>query len=433
MRFRRFNTSFRSFFSALVLFLPLAQAAPSLANEVFTVRNISVDATAETAASARDAALSQGYLDAYAKLVQRLVASGDVARVPQLTASQIADYTTDFSVARERTSSVRYLADITFRFRPDEVRRLFRSNEIAFAETRSKSLVILPLQDFGETTVLWEDTNAWWDTWALRDPSGGLVPLIVPLGDLSDLTSISAEEAIAGDAQRLAGLVERYEAGAVLVSRAAVSGDPEAGTAALALSMTRFDAQGAPQPLGSEVYRQQPEEDLGALMLRATDAVETAIQERWKESNVLRYGVESVIEVRVPVAGLGDWVEIQKRLGNVPAVVAKDVLSISRQQVDLSMTYIGDQNQLALALQQNDLTLLLNELLVWELRLAGPVSGRVTTPSSPALLPGNGSQPNDDSLQPGAQTPRSSETGIQPQGVSDLGKAPSEATSQPIE
>lgn len=433
MRFRRFNTSFRRFFSALVLFLPLVQAAPALASEVFTVRNVPVDATAATAASARDAALAQGYLDAYARLVQRLVSSSDVARVPQLTSSQIADYTLDFSVARERTSSVRYLADITYRFRPDEVRRLFRSNEIAFAETRSKAIVVLPLQDFGETTVLWEDGNAWRDAWALRDASGGLVPLIVPLGDLSDITSISAEEAIAGDAQRLAALAERYEAGAVLVSRAALSGDPEAGSVELALSTTRFNAQGAPFPLGIEVYRQQPEEAIEALFQRAADAVETAIQERWKESNVLRYGVESVIEVKVPVAGLGDWVEIQKRLGNVPAVVARDVLTISRQQVDLSMTYIGDQNQLALALQQNDLTLSLNELLVWELRLGGSVNSGTVTPSAPTVLPGGGSQPDAESLAPGADTPRGSGTTVQPQGVSDLGATPGQVSPQTIE
>lgn len=433
MRFRRFNTSFRRFFSALVLMMPMVAAAPALANEIFTLRNVPVDATAETAASARDAALAQGYVDAYARLVQRLVSSADIARVPQLTASQIADYTLDFSVARERTSSVRYLAEITYRFRPDEVRRLFRNNEIAFAETRSKPVVVLPLQDFGETTVLWEDGNFWRDAWALRDASGGLVPLIVPLGDLSDITSISAEEAIAGDAVRLAGLAERYDAGGVLVSRALLSGDPEVGGAELALSTTRFDAQGAPLPLGIEVYRQQPEEEVDALYQRAAAAVEAALQGRWKESNLLQYGVESVIEVRIPVAALGDWVEVQRRLGNVPAVVARDVLAVSRQQVELSMTYIGDQNQLALALQQNDLTLSLNELLVWELRLAEGVSGGAETSSGPAALPGGASQPSSQNLEPGAVTPRSSEPTVQPQGVSDLGAAPSEVSPQPIE
>ena len=436
MRFRRFNTSFRRFFSALALLLPLLPVASASASEVFTVRNVPVDATAAAAASARDAALAQGYIDAYARLIQRMVPNEEKSRVPQLSSSQIADYTVDFSVARERTSSVRYLADITYRFRPDEIRRLLRNNGIGFAETMSKPVVVLPLQDVGGTTVLWEDGNDWWDAWALRNSSGDLVPLIVPLGDLSDVSSISAEDAIAGDAQRLSALAERYGAGAVLVSRAVLGGDPAAGTAELGLSMTRFDAKGTALPLGAEAYRQNPGELPEDFLLRATDAVEATVQENWKRSNVLQYGVESIIEVKVPVNGLGDWVEIQKRLRNIPAVVGSDVRSVSRKLVDLSMTYVGDQNQLTLALQQNDLTLLLNELLVWELRLGGserPISSGAITPSSPTALPNGGSQQQGESLVPGSSAPRNSETSIQPEGVSDLGAEPGKVNPQPAE
>ncbi len=440
MRFRRFTKSISRFFSAPVLTLALLLAAappgPAMAAEVFTVRNVPVDATAAAAASARDAALEKGYLDAYALLMQRLVPNQDLPKVPQLTSNQIANYTVDFSVARERTSSVRYLANITYRFRPDEIRRLLRNSGIGFAETKSKPVVVLPLQEAGDTAVLWEGGNDWLDVWSRRDVSDGLVPLIVPLGDLSDILSISAEEAAAGDLQKLAGLAQRYGAGSVLISRAALRGDAESGTAELELNTTRFDTDGSSQPFLAETFRQETGETLEVFMLRATDALEALIQESWKASNVIQFGVESVIEVDVPLTGLGDWVEIQKRLRNVPAVVNSRVHAISKQQVDMSLTYAGDEKQLSLALRQNDLTLSLNEVLVWELRFSGadnPVTGGSAIPSSPTALQNDASGIQGERLVPGSSAPINPDTGVQPEGVPSTGGTSGAISPQPVE
>ncbi len=436
MRFRRFNTSFSRFFPALGMILALVPFEQVAASEVFTVRNVPVDATAEAAADARDAALEKGYLDAYALLMKRLVPNEDLPNVPQLTSSQIADYTVDFSVARERTSNVRYLADITYRFRPDETRRLLRNNGIGFAETKSKAVIVLPVQVAGETDILWEDGNLWRDVWSLRRASDGLVPLIVPLGDLADISAISAGEAVIGDVQRLSGLAQRYGAGAVLVSRAVPGGDAESGTAELTLSTMRFDLDGSAQPFLAEIYRQAPGESLEDFMLRAADALESVVQESWKASNVLRFGVESLIEVEVPVSALGDWVEIQRRLQNVPAVVGRTVKSLTKQKVDLSLTFVGDERQLALALRQNDLTLALNEVLVWELRLAGAesdVSGGTIAPSSPTALPNGGSQVQGERLVPGSDVPENSEGELQPEGVSGAQGTPGVVSPQTVE
>lgn len=436
MRFRRFNSSISRFFSALVLILAAAPMGTAQADEVFTVRNVAVDATAAAAASARDAALEKGYLDAYARLMERLVPDQDLPSVPQLTSSEIADYTVDFSVARERTSAVRYLADITYRFRPDEIRRLLRDNGIGFAETKSKPLVVLPVQDVGGVPVLWEEGNDWLSVWSRRSASDGLVPLIVPLGDLSDILSVSAEEAALGDLERLAGVAERYNAGSVLVSRAALRGDAESGTAELELNTTRFDREGTSQRFFAETYRQESGETLEVFLQRAAAALEALVQESWKASNVIQFGVQSVIEVEVPLSGLGDWVKIQERLKNVPAVVESQVRSISKRQVDMLLTYAGDERQLSLALQQNDLTLSMNEVLVWELSLTSavdPLSGGSRTPSSPATLQNDASREQGESLVPGSSASTDSESGVQPQGVSPSGGTAGTISPQPVE
>ena len=143
---------------------------------IFTVRDVAVDETAATAAEARQVALAVGQRRAFRRLIDRLVPEDQQGLVPALDPNLLQYYVRDFSVADERTSAVRYLADLTFRFNADEVRRLLRSNSVAFAETRGNPVVVLPVFRAGDgEAVLWVEANPWvesnpWPGSDLSDP-----------------------------------------------------------------------------------------------------------------------------------------------------------------------------------------------------------------------------------------------------------------------
>src|SRR5215469_13386824 len=132
-----------------------AQTAPA-PSSVYTVANVPVDATAASADAARDAARLQGEHQAYAILLVRLTRASDASRLPPANDSTLNDLIQGFEVANERHSTVRYLADYTFHFRPNAVRQLLRSAGVPFAETPSKPVVVLPVLDNGTATALWE-------------------------------------------------------------------------------------------------------------------------------------------------------------------------------------------------------------------------------------------------------------------------------------
>ena len=178
---------------------------------VYQVSGIPVDVTAETATSAREAALAEGHREAYRRLMARLVLEDDAAYVPSLSQPEIAQLIQDFSVSGEKTSAVRYLADLTFRFKPEAVRDLFRANRLRFTETRSKPLLVLPiyLSERGEV-LLWEEDNIWAFAWAERDLTEELVPILVPLGDLGDVAAIDVQRAVAGDSDAMSDIALRY-------------------------------------------------------------------------------------------------------------------------------------------------------------------------------------------------------------------------------
>jgi len=151
---------FRGRFGAAVGALPLAWAVAGLAlagalwpaaarpdgaGDVYRVSAISVDVTAKDAASAREAALREGQRTGLERLLRRIVAEEDLARVPALSDAQTAELISDFSVTNERASSVRYLADLIVRFNPNAIRQLLRRSSARYAETRSKPVVVLAI------------------------------------------------------------------------------------------------------------------------------------------------------------------------------------------------------------------------------------------------------------------------------------------------
>ena len=190
--------------------------------DVFTVSEVAVDISAKTGEAARTLAIAAGERTAFQRLLTRLVPKRNRYRLPDPTDEAIQDLVRGFEVEEERPSARRYVATLTVRFKAKAVRRLLREAEIPFAETRSKPLIVLPVLQIGEELRLWKNPNPWREAWARRGRGGGLVPLIVPLGDLADVALITAEQALQGKAKPLRRIARRYGASDALIAVARV-------------------------------------------------------------------------------------------------------------------------------------------------------------------------------------------------------------------
>ena len=371
-------------FVGLVFFGLSSAMAPRSGNalsDVFTVSNIDVDVTAKSATAARETAHAEGHVLAMQKLLTRLLPREELMRVRPFELPEIVEYVRDFEVDNEHTSDVRYLARLTFRFKADAIRKLLRDEGLVFAETQSKPVLVLAVYGPAGEALLWEDGNPWARAWALRQPGGWLVPLQVPLGDLGDVASVDAAQALSGDRERLAALATRYGTEDVLVTQAVLSGDTETGLATLQVGSSRIGTQQLQTLVAS--YAQEPGETLAGLLTRAANAVDADVQEAWKQRNLLRPGSQRRIVVSVPIAGLADWLEVKRRLGGVAAVQKNEVTLISRKRTEVDLTFVGDEQQLILALAQRDLSLTLNPVSGWQIRLSEAVAAAAAPAPAP--------------------------------------------------
>jgi hypothetical protein len=341
--------------------------------DVFEVRDVAVDVTAKTAAAAREAALADGEAMAFRRLLERLTLSEDHTQLPQLAPAETAEYVSDFSVSGEKTSAVRYLARLHFRFKAQDVRELLRGAGLQFAETPSKPVLVLPVYQPASGLVLWEDPNPWREAWSRRESRGGLVQLALPLGDLGDINALSVQQAVRGEVAALGKLAERYKAGDTVVAYARVGLNPGGAGQRIDVSMTRFSPHRDPET-NLLAVEQESGESAEDLLIRGADAIADLLEDTWKRENLLIGGEAGVTAVTVPITGLGDWIDVQKRLKGVAVVRQVETVLMSLDEVRVNLHYVGASEQLQTALGQSDLALVREES-EWVLYPAGAAQG----------------------------------------------------------
>ena len=337
------------------LFFAVSAHAQVGGGDLFTVENVAVDATAETAAEARGIALAEGNAQAFRRLIARLVPVERQADFPVFEADKIAALIRDFEVDQEKTSRVRYLARLKIRFNRAAVRDALRDSGIPYAETQSKSLVVLPVFRRAGAYLLWDNPNPWREGWSALPATDGLVPIVVPRGGLQDLSFISAEQAVRGDGGRLIAIARRYGAEGALVAIAQPSYNAAQAVRSMQISVRRTnDAQGR---TWRNTVAALPGETPEGFMARAARETLEFVREQWKSENLLRFDQQNEIVVTVPLENLGEWVGLRRRLADMAFVSRSDLITLTRRSATVKLLYMGNEEQLRTALAQRDMSL----------------------------------------------------------------------------
>lgn len=340
--------SFRWMAGPLILALCLLSSSIALAADAFAVRGLDVDITASNVASAKEQAIAEAERSGFRRLLERLTQTVDHSKLPNADAIQ---YVRDVAIEQERSSAVRYIATLTVRYNAVAVKKLLRDSGLKYAEPRPRPVVVVPVfkaQGSGRPN-LWDDPNPWRAAW-ISQGSGALVPLAVPTGDTADMAVLSAEKALANDAEALGVLGARFRTGDVLVAAAAVN------AAGNALDVSLTGLPGVLKPYDVKTY---PLSDAGldAVMRGAAVDIAQGLDAAYKQQNLLSFDRAAVMAAMVPLRGLEDWLAVRERLGRVPLVRRWEIVSLSREEAALQLHTLGDPEQVKATLGAAGLSL----------------------------------------------------------------------------
>ena len=358
-----------------------AAPAPAQESDEAYSATVKVDATADSAAAAREVARIDGQRRALAAVIERLSGASEPAAPPKLDDKTITDMVASFEVANEHMSAVRYVADYTFHFRPSKVRRLVRVAETPPAESGSKSpgdkssgdkssadsggkspaeggnraIVVLPVYRDGSNVVLWDDPNAWRVAWSQRPAGSGPGRLVLPLGDAGDLAAIDSEKAGSGKPEALTAIAQRNSGSEAVVALATARRQSDK-LAGLDVTVKRY-RYGHLVDTQSSSFEADPAESEADLLKRAAEATAAEIESGAKLNADAHSNQPASLAVTVPITTLGEWVQVRNRLASVSSIRKIDLLSLSRQEARIEVRYVGSQDQLKSSLAEVNLDL----------------------------------------------------------------------------
>lgn len=305
------------------LALGLSTYRPALADPLYTVSGVEVDVSDSDASSAKLKAISEAQVKAFGVLLERLGGSDAAARLQGLGPAEIGRLMDSLSIEEERTAPGRYIARLTIRFLPDKVRAALAGADVAYTEERAPPVVVLPVWVGPEGPEAWRE-NPWRSAWLALNAQDSLVPLVIPLGDLTDVQTLSPQQALDGYREGLEAMRTRYSADAIIVAVAAPLDDTT-------IRATLIGETAA----GPVDFDRTYTAEAGGVAAAAEQAVRefhSALLADWRTSqpNVRPAAVQS-IRVALPVASLEQWNDLRSRLIATPGVSGVDLSSLTGQ------------------------------------------------------------------------------------------------------
>lgn len=323
---------------------------------IYTIYNISVDETARTSSLASRAALGIAQRLAMEKLLRKIIREEDNAQLPPLSDGQITELVSGIEIANEKSSRVRYMADITVHFSRDKIYNFLSVNEIPFAETLSNPVSILAVIEKDGAAILWEKDNDWRKAWLEYDTVNNLVPIRIIAPSLAHRMAITVWQAQRGDRKLLQKFAEQMGIRKLYVMNARLKHDMANNRETLELTIFR---NGGEQGEFSRTIAagEAGSENRQALYDEAIKQATYWIDNQWKERVMIHFGVSSHLNVRIEFDRSEDWFEIKKRLEAISLIRKMIYKSFTIEAAEVDIEHSGDVEQIILTLGQENLIL----------------------------------------------------------------------------
>jgi hypothetical protein len=328
------------FFFAISALAPGVQAA----GDPFTVSGIAVDASAASATEAQTIAINSGRARAWTTLYRRLAKAQDWPKQPVLDETALQRLIRNYLPMNERRSTTRYVANMTYVFNADAVRRLFRQDNIAYADMQAKPILLIPMSPG------YQPRAGWTTVWASPRYSAGAVPLVLPSGDAIDASALSALKfptAAWQDVEPAASRVHAEEAWLVLAQ-------PVGGQ--FVVKLRRLGSGNSPT-VPDVVVPIPPKTPPAKIYATAADAVANTVIDAWKARAAIDFGKRSRLVAEVHIDSLNAWSAMLQKLGTIPTITDVGVVAMNTGEARIAVSYVGTSDQLAENVQQAGLTL----------------------------------------------------------------------------
>jgi len=331
--------------AGLTLIVTLTGPAPAgpVETNIFAEQGVMVDVTSTDAAAAKNQALMDVQVKAFFQLVARLGSPELAADLKaQLKPEDIAPYLRSLSIEKENSAPGRYIGTFTVRFLPSKMQKFLSGYGFKVPAEQADPIVVIPVLRDPGGVKLWED-NPWRAAWIGLKGEKGLVPIIVPLGDLEDTETLAVDDVLNGDTVKLEAVRRRYGAPSLLIAQAEPA--EEGGLHVVIEGDTRLGKVTVnkvykPEEGGLVTPEQQAAAAFQKIVFKAYQAQAARVAEERSPKT------PQSLAVTVPFGSPREWNAIRSRILTTPNVTAVDLSTFSAEGAVIKLVFTRSLEEL---------------------------------------------------------------------------------------
>ncbi len=317
----------------------------AFAQAVYKIDDVIIDKTAKDVATARQQGINSAQIEAFNILLSRiLIDSGQKQNLLVLSPLEINGLIADYEVISEKSSTTRYIANVSFRFRPDSVRKLLRENGIDYVEAVKDRTLILPVLALGEQDVLFTDDNLWLKNWQNTPRKFSFISPVLPIGDIDDVGTIALNDGkINLSIETYNYFVDRYKTQDILLVKL-YQQDEQTNTSKI--DIFRIDRSDASLVLLDELNFPLSSKSYNQLIVETLNYLES----KWKQDHVVSVQTIKNIIFVIRFDGQNIWYDVQDKLRKIQFIENFNITKINPKFVEIQAQINTNFEKLSAAL-----------------------------------------------------------------------------------
>lgn len=318
----------------LSCFFSLFFVLGAFANTQFDT-DVSVDVTSSTVAEAKKLAMLKAVRDGLNNVVLSISTQETVDELNKLNDNQIQHFISEVMVLMEKSSDVRYIADLRVSVNEEVLKSYMRENNLPLIIGEEQDILVVPLMEREDETIdLWSSENTWRDAFIQRkNLRKGNLNINVIQKNLGNITVVEANRIFDMNDEQYAEMASFNRVEDIYV-----------------LKYSLKDAK---------VYiKHFPKKDVFEVVIDNATEIEMVdkVLPYFKDNKkaTIKEQPETTEEVDFVVIynypKLLKWMELKRLLEAMPQVQELNVISLAKGKVHFSFKYIGVVEKLQTAL-----------------------------------------------------------------------------------
>ncbi len=308
----------------------------SFSNNQAAVKNIYIELDIKENTDHRAKAVDVSYKIALYRYLKWITLKDSVEISYLVESLEVKDYISGYSIENEKYKKDIYSALITVNFEKIKLEKLLKTEGIEFFSKKGPKTLIIPILNFQDRLILWDDPNPWFDVWLRRPLDSNLNLFTLPRGEADDLITLSAEDALSLKYFKIKKLARKYEASQAYVLLV----DVEKINKDFLFSIKAYDGLTKETVFSTEKEITDMKEFNDALN-KLADTFADFFDNLWVKNNLEIINTETTILAEVSYSRYNEWIQIKNFFVNNEKILKFSTIKMTNKKAMVKLNILS--------------------------------------------------------------------------------------------